>query len=102
MRCAEIVDGVVTNVAVFEECPAGWLEDTIGASPGWILVDGVISAPALLEPEPSNEQVQAKVNAEARVYLASTDWYVIRMIETGEDIPAEILTERAAARARVE
>lgn len=49
----------------------------------------------------SPEQVQAEVNADARAYLLSTDWYVIRLQETGEPAPAEIMAERYAARARV-
>lgn len=47
----------------------------------------------------ANQRYQA--NSEARAYLAETDWYVIRQQETGEPVPDEILTERAAARARV-
>lgn len=54
-----------------------------------------------LNPQPTPEQLQELVNAESRAYLASTDWYVIRLQETGAPIPAEILDERAAARARV-
>lgn len=42
-----------------------------------------------------------RVNTEARKCLADTDWYVIRMQETGVPIPAEILAGREAARARV-
>lgn len=44
---------------------------------------------------------QARINAEARAYLAGTDWYVTRQQETGVPIPDAILSERAAARARV-
>lgn len=44
---------------------------------------------------------QAKANAEARAYLASTDWYVTRQAETGVAIPAEILTARQSARAAI-
>lgn len=44
---------------------------------------------------------QQAVNAEARAYLASTDWYVLRQQETGQEIPADILAERAAVRKRV-
>lgn len=44
---------------------------------------------------------QARINAEARAYLASTDWYVTRQQETGAPIPDVVLTERAAARLRV-
>ena len=52
-------------------------------------------------PPPTAEQLQIQVNSEARAYLLSTDWYVIRLQETGEPIPEGILAERAAARARV-
>lgn len=34
----------------------------------------------------------------ARSYLKSTDWYVIRMIETGEQIPEAVSAQRAEAR----
>jgi hypothetical protein len=53
------------------------------------------------EVQKTAEQLQAEVNDEARAYLLSTDWYVIRSQETGEAIPAEILAERQAARDRV-
>ena len=52
-------------------------------------------------PPPTEEELQQQANAEARAYLAETDWYVIRMQETGEPVPADILAERSAARARV-
>lgn len=58
-------------------------------------------AEAHKNPVPTAEQLQELVNAESRAYLASTDWYVIRLQETGAPIPAEILDERAAVRARV-
>jgi hypothetical protein len=41
---------------------------------------------------------QFKVNAEARAYLASTDWYVIRFQETAVAVPADIASARQAAR----
>ena len=52
--------------------------------------------PMLADPEPTDPQIQ--INAEARAYLDSTDWYVIRQQETGQEIPAEILTKRQEAR----
>lgn len=56
---------------------------------------------AHLNPKPNPEQLQAQANAEARAYLAETDWYVIRLQETGEPVPVDILAERSAARVRV-
>ena len=44
---------------------------------------------------------QAQKNAEALAYLAKTDWYVTRKMETGEAIPAAILTARQEAREAV-
>lgn len=36
--------------------------------------------------------------AEARTYLAATDWYITRRAETQKSVPREILDKRAAAR----
>ena len=44
---------------------------------------------------------QERINAEARAYLASTDWYVVRQAESGAPIPTDILYKRAEARAKV-
>ena len=60
----------------------------------FIADDGTVSQVSRVTPE----QLQAAKNAEARAYLASTDWYVIRKTETGVEIPADILAARQAAR----
>ena len=52
-------------------------------------------------PQPTMEQLQELANSEARAYLSSTDWYVIRLQETGQDVPEEILEARSQARFRV-
>jgi hypothetical protein len=44
---------------------------------------------------------QESINAAARTYLASTDWYAVRFAETGVAIPEDIAAERAARRAAV-
>lgn len=36
--------------------------------------------------------------SEAKEYLKSTDWYVIRQIETGEAIPESVKESRQSAR----
>jgi hypothetical protein len=62
----------------------------------WSLVDGEIMK--LPFPPPTQEQLQAKINADARAYLASTDWYVVRFAETGVAIPVDIAAARQEAR----
>ncbi|HEY9211106.1 MAG TPA: hypothetical protein VIO56_06810 [Methylotenera sp.] len=70
---------------------------TINENDGvWSLVNGEIVK--LPFPPPSAEQVQSRTNAEARAYLLSTDWYVVRFAETGVEIPAEVAAARQAAR----
>lgn len=44
------------------------------------------------------QQIITDEQMEARNYLISTDWYVMRMVETGEPIPADVLSKRATAR----
>ncbi|MBC2659934.1 hypothetical protein H7A76_31280 [Pseudomonas sp. MSSRFD41] len=38
---------------------------------------------------------------EAREYLRQTDWLVVRKLETGKDIPADIAEKRAEARSLI-
>lgn len=45
----------------------------------------------------ASEQLAADRTAALR-YLADTDWYVSRLVETGTPIPAEVSAARAAAR----
>jgi hypothetical protein len=56
---------------------------------------------AHINPPKTPEQLQAEINHAARTYLLSTDWYIIRLQETGDPVPPEVLTERQAARQRV-
>ena len=49
----------------------------------------------------SSQVAQENTNAESLKYLADTDWYVIRYLETGVAIPADITTARAAARSNI-
>jgi hypothetical protein len=47
------------------------------------------------------EQARDKANQEALSYLASTDWYVIRSLDSGEPIPDEVKAGRVQARAAI-
>lgn len=51
--------------------------------------------------EPSDAEKAERRNRRARNYLAETDWYVVRKMETGAEIPQEILDARSAARLSV-
>jgi hypothetical protein len=42
-----------------------------------------------------------KENQEALSYLSSTDWYVIRSLDSGEPIPDDVKAGRAQARAAI-
>jgi hypothetical protein len=42
---------------------------------------------------------KAQVKQQAGQLLAATDWYVVRNAETGQVIPASVLTQRSAVRA---
>jgi hypothetical protein len=50
------------------------------------------------EVEPTAQQV---TNGENMTYLKSTDWYASRKADTGEAIPADVTTARAAARSAI-
>ena len=49
----------------------------------------------------TDQVAQQKINAEALAYLASTDWMVVREVETQVPCPLEVKQLRAEARLRV-
>jgi len=44
------------------------------------------------------EKTQAEINAEAKIYLSSTDWYILRKIDTGKEVPSGVLKQRELSR----
>lgn len=72
-----------------------------GEASGKVITTNNKGCPILVDPVITPEQIQQQTNAAARQYLASTDWYVIRMQENGTPIPQDILDAREAARASV-
>lgn len=70
-----------------------------GQSNGKRIVADDQGCPYLADPAPlSDAELQVQKNAEARDYLASTDWYVTRFAETGVAIHDDIKAARQAAR----
>ena len=62
----------------------------------------ILPAEYTVEIEDITAQVaQEAINAEALAYLASTDWMIIREVDSGVICPAEIKALRAEARAKV-
>ena len=55
------------------------------------------------EVDTTNQNTREAVNNNiiSLQYLASTDWYITRQAETGVEVPSDILTKRAEARASV-
>lgn len=52
-----------------------------------------------LQPVKTESDLKAEADRhEAIRYLTSTDWYVIRQIEVGTQVPDDIKEQRAAAR----
>lgn len=65
-----------------------------------------IPQPSMEELEALQESVQSKmnqdvINKEALAYLASTDWMIIRELDSGIACPADVKAARAEARAKI-
>lgn len=54
------------------------------------------------ESQPSSDQLRSAELETLVAYLASTDWYIARYVETGIAIPDEVRASRAAARTRID
>ena len=50
------------------------------------------------QPLPTPEQILVKQLAEAQAYLARTDFYYPRFLETGEQVPEDVVQKRIEAR----
>ncbi|MBP5101942.1 hypothetical protein [Pseudomonas protegens] len=55
-----------------------------------------------IKPIPTQESIQKEQeDREARKYLFETDWYVMRLLETGKTIPENVSAKRTQARAMI-
>ncbi len=59
-----------------------------------------IKTPVMLQAE-VDKALQDKINQEAKEYLASTEWYLLRELDSGVAMTVEVKQLRAEARARV-
>lgn len=105
-------DGVITNRTIMED-PTAWIAECV-ASNAW----GLPERPELdAEGNPTGNMLpaeytveiiditaeleQQKINEEALAYLASTDWMIIREVDSGVVCPADVKLARAQARAKI-
>lgn len=110
MKYSQVMNGFYDEAIHGDNIPSDAVEITAeehaalleGQSQGKLIQADENGYPILAEPPaPTEEEVQAVKNQEARAYLASTDWYVIRNQETGVAIPEEIAIKRQEARERI-
>jgi hypothetical protein len=93
-------NGVVTNAGPNQE----WLDEHVAMGtfgcPASQNEDGTWN-PAEYSIEWDESIPQDQINAEARRYLAETDWMIVRALETGVQVPDEVLDQRKFARTRI-
>lgn len=54
-----------------------------------------------IEIEGSEEFKAERKIRQAQEYLNKTDWYIIRLMDTGQPVPQEVIESRQAARALI-
>lgn len=70
-----------------------------GQSQGKLIQADTNGKPVLTDqPLPTPEQILVQQLAEAQAYLASTDFYYPRFLETGEPVPEDVVQKRIEAR----
>lgn len=83
--------GLITNSWTDDKLPSDYYEPSFGP---------IGSFDIIVEDLSSKIQLQ-KEQEEARELLISTDWYAVRLIETGKPIPEEIKEARTQARLKL-
>ena len=82
----------------FTPCPEGYKGEWVGDTYTFTL----IPLPTQAELDAAEAlRLQTEINQEALAYLASTDWQVLREMDGGTVMGAEVKQLRADARARV-
>lgn len=62
----------------------------------------ITEAAAMKAVAPTSEELLEDEMNGCLASLASTDWYISRKVETGIEVPADILTERQSCRVRID
>ena len=67
----------------------------------YIIEDNIVKALYKPIPEPTQEELNHQRIDELQDYLTSTDWYAVRLAETGVAIPDDVVTARSSAREEI-
>jgi hypothetical protein len=109
---AVIFNGIAWEYAVdkretvfYNEQGEEFIQASLGELPEWALLEPPEHEPEE-EPEPEPEKTLEELKLEAvqkakqDAYgnLLKTDWYIIRMTDTGAEVPQDVVNERAAIR----
>jgi hypothetical protein len=95
--------------------PAQIIKTQVETSPAVLAEDGSVLQEAVIEIQeqhiPSDYEIvieditaklaQDQINAEALAFLAESDFYIIRQLDSGVPCPEEIKAQRQAARERI-
>lgn len=57
--------------------------------------------PEPVPPEPTQEELDRREEQSLLAYLANTDWYAVRLAETGKTITDDVASQRDKARQRI-
>jgi len=90
-------DNIPADAVEITDAEHAWLLE--GQSAGKLIKADEKGFPFLADqPLPTPEQILAQQLAEAQAYLASTDFYYPRFLETGEPVPEDVVQKRIEAR----
>ena len=77
-----------------------WTEE-VTSEDGTVTVVEHAAEYSITEEDITGLREQEQANREALAYLAATDWLVIRQLDSGEPMPADVKQKRAEARAKI-
>ena len=90
--------GIGSDTAFYESIGMTLMEVEQGYDGTWYVAG---YAPKKPEEQARKEEIEALI-AERQAYLDSTDWYVIRYVDTGVAIPVDVRADRQEARAEID
>jgi|ETN01SMinimDraft_1059929.scaffolds.fasta_scaffold42124_2 hypothetical protein len=105
MRVAELENNIVIGMMEINRPIADYPQSELVEAGAEVVIgftyDGSVFTPHATHQAEVDAELQAKVNSESLAYLSSTDWLLLRELDGGTAMPADIKQLRAEARASV-